>query len=62
MNQQINNEMVEKLLKMKINETIQIQEDEYEVMLTTKSRLKKSGKGEWSSNNSFMGIFVKRKK
>jgi len=54
--------MVEKLLKMKINETIQIEKDEYDVMLTTKSRLKKSGKGEWSSNNSFMGIYVKRTK
>jgi len=54
--------MTEKLLKMLVNETIEITKNEYEVMLTTKTRLKQAGKGEWQSSNSFMGIFVKRTK
>lgn len=47
---------------MMVNETIEITKEEYAIMITTKTRLKKSGRGEWQSSNSFMGIFVKRTK
>jgi hypothetical protein len=52
--------MVEKLLEMSVNETKEFDREEFETLQTTKSRLKKSGKGEWISNLSFNGLFVKR--
>jgi len=52
--------MTEKLLKMLVGETTDFTGEDYDGLQTTKSRLKKYGKGEWISNLSFQGLFVKR--
>jgi len=54
--------MVERLLKMKVGETEDFSGENYDSLISTKYRLKRNGKGEWSSVNSKGEILVKRKK
>jgi len=48
------------LIEMIVGENKEFPVIEYDTILSTKSRLKRKGKGEWISNLSFQGLFVKR--
>lgn len=55
--------MVEKLLKMSLQEVKQlVDDDEYNLAKATASRLKKSDRGEWKFESTWSGFFVKRTK
>lgn len=54
--------MVEELLNMKIGETKEFDRSDYDSVITTKSRLKRKQKGEWQSDLSKQGFFIKRTK
>lgn len=54
--------MTEQLLKMIVEETKQFPVDQYDSLISTKSRLKRQGKGEWQSELSSHGLFIKRTK
>lgn len=67
LNNQKHKIMVEKLLNMKVGESVSdwdIEKD-YDNLISTKSRLKRNGKGEWISTLGFDGpgtLIVKRVK
>lgn len=52
--------MTEKLLKMLVGETVEFTEFNYDVFQQTKSRLKRNGKGEWTSKLGKGILTVKR--
>lgn len=52
--------MVEKLLNMKVGETSDFTGENYDVLISTKSRLKRNKKGTWVSMLGKDGLFVKR--
>jgi len=65
LNNQKHKIMVEKLLSMKIGETSSDWDvkNDYDNLISTKSRLKRNGKGEWISTLGFDGpgtLLVKR--
>lgn len=54
--------MVEELLQMKVGESADKSHFNYDAFITTKSRLKRNGKGEWQSKLSNGVLIVKRTK
>lgn len=52
--------MVEKLLSMKVGQTKEFNRIDYDTVISTKSRLKRQEKGEWQSELSKDGFFIKR--
>lgn len=47
---------------MKAGETKEFPSNQYDSLISTKSRLKRQGKGEWHSELSSHGLFIKRTK
>lgn len=54
--------MTEELLSMKVGETADKSHFNYDAFITTKSRLKRNGRGEWQSVYSKGILTVKRTK
>jgi len=52
--------MTEKLLKMKVGETKEFYREDHRSILSIKTDLKRKGKGEWQSELSSHGLFIKR--
>jgi len=54
------NEMTEELLKMKVGEMADKSHFNYDSFITTKTRLKRNGKGEWQSKLTKGQLTVRR--
>lgn len=54
--------MTEELLKMNIGETKEFNREDHRSILSIKTDLKRKGKGEWQSELSSHGLFIKRTK
>lgn len=52
--------MTEKLLSMKVGETKEFNRIDHRSILSIKTELKRKGKGEWQSELSSHGLFIKR--
>ncbi|MES2593175.1 MAG: hypothetical protein V4608_14935 [Bacteroidota bacterium] len=52
--------MTEKLLTMKIGETKEFDRGDHRSILSIKTELKRKGKGNWQSELSSHGLFIKR--
>jgi len=53
-------DMTEELLKMNIGETKEFNREDHRSILSIKTDLKRKGKGEWQSELSSHGLFIKR--
>jgi len=54
--------MTEQLIKMKVGETKEFDRENHRSILSIKTELKRKGIGEWQSELSSHGLFIKRTK